>query len=163
MKTITESFPLPCTPDQFWTIFLDEDYTKALYSDALGFRSFQILEKTDTSRRTLCSPKVNLPGPIAKLMGDSFAYEEHGTLDRDKGEWTWKMVQPAGVKKPPTISSRGVMRVTADGASGCRRSDEVIVEAKVFGLGGMIESTIEKEVRAGWAKEIAFFKTKLPR
>ena len=90
------------------------------------------------------------------MVGNGFAYEEHGTLDRAKNEWTWRMVQPAGQSGKKLITTRGVTRITAVGDGASRRADEVVVEANVFGLGGMIESTIEKEVRAGWSKEIAF-------
>ncbi len=160
MKTVTDTFPLPCTPAEFWRVFLDGSYTQGVYMEALGFQRFSMLELTETSRKTLCTPKLNLPGPLQKLVGDSFAYEEHGTLDRAAGVWTWKMLQPAGAdgkRKTGMVTTRGTTRIVAAGENGCRRSDEVIVEAHVFGLGGMIESTVEKEVRAGWTKERSFF------
>ena len=49
------------------------------------------------------------------------------------------------------------------GDAECRRSDEVVIEGKIFGLGGVIESTAEKEVRASWDKERAFFTRWLER
>lgn len=163
MKTVTDSFALPCSTATFWQTFLDDAYATALYMEGLGFRSFKILDRTATSRRTLCVPKINLPGPLAKLVGDTFAYEEHGTLDPEKGEWTWRMVQPDKPDGKKMISTRGTTRLSTTSSDACRRSDEVVVEANVFGLGGMIESTIEKEVRAGWAKEIAFMKAWLAK
>jgi hypothetical protein len=55
------------------------------------------------------------------------------------------------------------MRIEAAGPGACRRSDEVIVEAKLFGVGGLIESSVEKEVRSGWSKELTFLARWLKR
>lgn len=166
MKTVTETFSLRCGADEFWRIFLDEGYARGLYGEALGFRSFEFLERSADARKTRCVPRMNLPGPLANLVGDSFAYEEHGSLDRAQGLWTWRMLQPAdtgGNRKSGMVTTRGTTRITPAGEGACRRTDEVVVEAHVFGLGGMIESTVEKEIRAGWAKERAFFDRWLDR
>jgi len=151
MKTVTSSNVLPCTPETFWKIFLDERYTRALYIDELRFNELTVLELTETSRKIRVVPNVSLPGPLKKIMGD-FGYEEHGTLDRAKNEWTWRMIP-----KKEIIATRGKTRIEPVGDAQCRRNDEVIVEGKIFGLGGIIESTTEKEVRASSAKEMAFF------
>src|SRR5262245_47232622 len=92
MKTVTGSSVLPCTPEMFWKVFLDEKFTRTLFLEVLGYRELTVLELTDSSRKLHVVPKINLPGPLQKLVGDSFAYEEHGTLDRAKNEWTWRMV-----------------------------------------------------------------------
>jgi|GEM_PF-1927164 len=48
--------------------------------------------------------------------------------------------------------------VEASGDAQCRRTDHFSVEAKLFGLGGLIESSIEKELQSARAKEYAFLK-----
>jgi Protein of unknown function (DUF2505) len=151
MKTVTADAMLPCTPETFWKVFLDERYTRALFLDELKFRELSVLELTATTRKIRVVPKVNLPGVLQKLIGDSFAYEEHGTLDRARNEWTWRMVPRKAI-----LATRGTLRLEATGDGRCRRADEVIIEGKIFGLGGVIESTAEKEVRASWATELAF-------
>jgi hypothetical protein len=150
MKTVTGSALLPCSAETFWKIFFDQGYTRALFLDELKFSDFAVLEQTDTSRKLRLVPK--LPGILQKFAGDSFGYEEHGTFDRARNEWTWRMVP-----KKEIVASRGKVRIepTADGK--CRRSDEVIIEGKLFGVGGLIESSAEKEVRASFTKELAFF------
>jgi hypothetical protein len=151
MKTVTGSAVLPCSVETFWKTFLDENYTRTLFLEELQFREVEFLERTDTSRKIRVVPKINLPGALQKLVGDSFAYEEHGTLDRGKNEWTWRMVP-----RKEIVATRGRVRLEAVGEGQCRRNDEVTIEGKIFGLGGVIESTAEKEVRASWAKEAAF-------
>lgn len=151
MKTVSGSAVLPCSVEQFWTIFLDEKYTRALLVDELKFKDVTVLELGANARKLRVVPRINLPGPLQKLVGDSFAYEEHGTLDRARNEWSWRMVP-----KKEIVATRGRVRVEPAGDGRCRRSDEVTIEGKIFGLGGLIESTAEKEVRASFAKETAF-------
>ncbi|NNE18649.1 MAG: hypothetical protein HKN10_09245, partial [Myxococcales bacterium] len=97
MKTSTASAALPCTPDTVWSSFFDQSYLRALYLDELEFPAFEVLELSDTSRTLRIVPKMKLPAPVAKLIGESFAYEEHGTLNRANNDWAWRMVQPANL------------------------------------------------------------------
>ena len=161
MKTSTAYAVLPCTPDTFWASFLDESYLRALYLDELESREFVVLEVSDVSRKLRIVPNLKLPAPVAKLIGESFAYEEHGTLDRATGEWTWRMLQPAnlGPKSKPrkdAVAMNGTTRIEPSGNAHCRRTDTFSVEAKIFGLGGLIESTIDKELQRARTMEYAF-------
>jgi hypothetical protein len=168
VKTSTTSVVLPCTPDAFWSTFLDESYVRALYVDELEYYAFDILELSATSRKLRIAPNMRLPAPVAKLIGDSFVYEEHGTLDRAKNEWTWRMVQPANLdsKRKPrkdAVIMHGSTRVEPAGADQSHRTDTSTVEAKIFGLGSLIESTIDKELQRARAKEYAFLARWLER
>lgn len=166
MKQATATATLPCTPDDFWKLYLDPEYARALYLGELGYRALDVLESTSTSRKLRVVPKLNLPGPIASLLGDSFAYEDHGTLDREKNVWTWRMVQPTSLApgaKPRknVVTTSGTLRIEPTGEGTCRRTDTLNIEAHIFGLGGVIESSAEKEAQAAWAKEFAFLRRRL--
>jgi hypothetical protein len=150
MKTVTGSTTLPCSAETFWKIFFDENYTRTLYLDELHFTECKLLEQTENARKLKLSPK--LPGILAKLVGDSFAYEEHGMIDRARNLWTWKMIP-----RKEIVATRGSVRIEPIDDKSCRRHDEVIIEGKMFGVGGIIESNAEKEVRASFTKELAFF------
>jgi len=168
MKTSTTSAVLPCTPDSLWASFFDASYLRTLYLDELQYRALAVLEISDTSRTLRIVPKMKLPAPVAKLIGESFAYEEHGTLDRLKSEWTWRMVQPANLdprSKPrkDAVTMYGTVCIEAAGEGHCRRTDCFSVEAKIFGLGGLIESSIEKELQSARAKEYAFVRRWIER
>lgn len=159
MKQLRQSWGLPCGVDRFWEVFFEDAYSRALYLEGLQFKGYRVISLEETSRKLHLSPKLNVPGPVAKLIGDSFAYEQHGSFDRAAGLFSWRMVQPGDVKgKPGAITSSGTIRVTADGADRCTRTDQVTVSASVFGLAGMIESAMEKELKSSWDTEIAFFK-----
>lgn len=168
MKQATASTSLPCTPDAFWQLYLDAEYARALYLGELGYKGLDVLESTASTRKLRVVPKLNLPGPIASLIGDSFAYEDHGTLDREKNVWTWRMVQPTSLApgaKPRknVVTTSGTLRIESTGEGTCRRTDTLNIEAHIFGLGGVIESAAEKEAQAAWAKEFAFLKRRLAR
>ena len=147
---------IPCSPDRLWELFFDEAYLRALYLEALGFDDFRIIEMKEPVRKTAVKPKLSLPGPVARLIGDSFRYEDHASLDRAKGVWSWQMVQPADVKTKPIVMTRGTIRIVDGGNGTSRRTDTAEVEARVFGVGGLIESSVEKELESSWDKELAF-------
>lgn len=154
MKKLRVTTELDCDVETFWKVFLSEDYNKKLFYDIFGFTEMVIVSQTDTTRRIRVIPKLNMPKPVMKLLGDSFGYQEEGRLDRDKNEWHWKMLPNTMGDK---LKTEGVVRIVADGDK-CRRTDEATLEAKVFGLGGLIESSTEKEIRDAWDKELAFLK-----
>ncbi len=162
MKTSTASAVLPCTPQTFWAAFLDESYLNALYLEELQCRAFAVIEIGETSRKLRIVPKMRLPAPVARLIGESFAYEDHGTLDRTRNEWTWRMVQPANLdptSKPrkDVVTMHGTVRVEMVDDGHCRRTDDFSIEAKMFGLAGLIESSLDQELRRARGKECAFF------
>lgn len=156
VKTVTRSMSIPCPPDRLWALFFDERYVRALYLEGLGFDDFRVIEMKEPSRKTAVKPKLTLPGPVARLIGDSFRYEDHATLDRERGVWSWQMVQPADVKNKPIVSTRGTIRIVDGGNGTSLRTDTAEVEARVFGVGGLIESSVEKELERSWDKELAF-------
>jgi len=158
MKQLRQSWQLDCSTERYWRVFLDEEYSRALYLDGFKYRDYRVLLSNASARNLYIAPRLNLPGPVAKLVGDSFAYEQHGTLDRANSLWAWKMVQPGDVQgKKGIITSSGTIRVVDAGEGQCTRTDEVTIAANIFGLGGLIESSVEKELRAAWETEISFF------
>ena len=48
------------------------------------------------------------------------------------------------------------MRIESVGDKKVRRVTEMTIEAKVFGVGGLIESTVEKQLREGWDNSAQF-------
>ncbi len=155
MRKLSSTTVFECDVETFWKVFLSEDYNKKFYFDELGFREMEVVSQTDTTRRLRAVPKLNMPKPVMKILGDSFGYEEEGRLDRDKNEWHWKMIPNTMRDK---LKTEGVVRVEAAGDGKCRRTDEATLEAKVFGVGKLIESSTEKEIRDAWDKETAFLK-----
>lgn len=154
MRKVTSTTDLPCSVERFWEVFFDEAYNRAFYLDEMGFPELKVLDQTDTSRRMRVTPKLDMPKPVMKVLGDRFGYEEEGSLDRDKNVWTWTMIPNT---LPGKLLTSGSIRIEAKG-DGIRRYDEATLEAKIFGVGKLIESSTETEIRSAWEKETAFLR-----
>jgi hypothetical protein len=54
------------------------------------------------------------------------------------------------------LFTSGTVRVEPIGDSKVRRIAEMSIEAKIFAVGGLIESSAEKQMRDGWDKSANF-------
>jgi Protein of unknown function (DUF2505) len=153
MATFTVTHEINCDEDTFWKLFLDKEFNERLYLDGLGFPEFSIVEQVETDaeirRKTAGKPKMtNMPGPVAKLMGDSFRYTEVGTMDKKGRVWRYKLTPSTMADK---LRQEGKITTAPAGEGKCKR-----IAAKVFGIGGLIESTTEKSLREGWDASAKF-------
>ena len=157
MPTFKVTHEINCNIETFWKIFFDKEFNEKLYREGLGFPEFSVVEQKDTetqiTRKCAGKPKLNMPGPVMKLLGDGFRYTEEGTFDKATKVWRWKM-------KPSTMADKlrqeGTLKVEALGDNKVRRTAELINEAKVFGIGGMLEGSAEKSLREGWDKSAVY-------
>lgn len=158
MPTVTFTHDIHCDEETFWKIFLDPEFNERLYKDALQFPDWKqvSLDETDTkiTRTTAGQPKLDdVPGPVAKIIGNGFRYTETGVLDKASKLWTWKLVPSMLADK---VKQEGKMTIKPAGDGKVKRSVELFIEAKVFPISGMLESTTEKNMRAGWDKSAQF-------
>lgn len=157
MGKFTITHEIQCNAETFWKTFFDKDFNVKLYKEVLGFPEFNIVEQRETDgglvRKISGVPKMELPGPIAKLLGSGFRYTEDGTFDKAKGLWRWKLT-------PSTLADKtrneGSMRIEPIGDAKVRRIADLEIEAKIFGVGGLMESTFEKQLREGWDKSAVY-------
>ncbi|UQA58131.1 DUF2505 domain-containing protein [Polyangium aurulentum] len=157
MGKFTVTHEINCDEETFWKIFFDKEFNEKLYKEKLGFPSFDILEQRDTDngtfRKTAGEPKMTLPGPVAKLVGNNFRYTEEGQFDKAAKIWRWKMTPSAMADK---IRNEGTMRIEKVGEGKVRRIADIVIEAKIFGVGGLVESSAEKQLREGWDESAVF-------
>jgi len=164
MARFTITHELPCDVDTFWKTFFDRDFNVELYTRALRFPSFEILSQTETetqvTRKVSAQPRMELPAALQKLAGAGFRYTEEGTLTRAEGVWRFRTT-------PSTLADKlkigGELRVASIGEGKVRRTAEMVVEAKVFGVGGLIESSSEKQTREAWDASAVFMRQYLGR
>ena len=157
MGKFTVTHEIHCNVETFWKLFFDKGFNEKLYLEGLGFPAYKALEQNETetkiTRRVEGTPKMNMPGPVAKLMGSNFSYKEEGSFDKATRIWTWKLIPSTLADK---MRNEGSVSVEAVGDDKVRRVAELLIEAKIFGLGGLIESSAEKQLREGWDQSAVF-------
>lgn len=156
MTTFTMTHDIDCDPDRFWELFFDHDMNTQMFK-SIGFPEWKIIEDTDGEkervRKIKATPKMELPSAVQKLVGPSFGYEETGRFDKAQKIFRFVITPTAMANK---LRNEGWVKCEPNGAGKCKRIAEMIAEAKVFGIGGMIESSVEKGNRQGWADSAAF-------
>jgi hypothetical protein len=157
MGKFTVRHEINCNEDTFWKIFFDKAFNEELYLKALGFPAFKIIDQRETDtqiiRKVTGQPKMSVPGPVAKILGSNFAYTEDGTFDRSSKLWRWKLTPSTLADK---IRNEGVLRIEPIGDDKVRRIADMEIEAKIFGVGGLMESSAEKQLREGWDESAVF-------
>jgi hypothetical protein len=157
MGKFTLTHEINCNADTFWKVFFDKDFNEGLYKGPLGFPDFKVVDQTDdgskVTRKVAAQPKMDVPGPVAKLIGPGFRYTEEGSMSKSEGLWRWKMIPSTLVDK---LFTSGTVRVEAVGGDRVRRIADITIEAKIFAVGGLIESSAEKQMRDGWDKSAVF-------
>jgi hypothetical protein len=148
-----------CSSDVFWSkIFLDEEYNRRLFLDELHFESWRVLRSetrgNEVHRAIEAVPSVgDLPAPLKKLLSAGAGYEERGVVDL-KGHRYRLEVTPRSLASKLTI--QGELFTTPAGERSCLRTYVAKVEARVFGVGGMIEERLLSDMERSYAKAAVF-------
>ncbi len=157
MAKFTVRHEINCDEETFWKVFLDKEFNEKLYRGHLGFPDFRVLDQQDSDkevvRKVAGTPKMNVPGPVAKVLGSNFSYTEEGRLNKATKVWTWKMTPSTMADK---MRNEGTLRIERIGDDKVRRIADIVIEAKIFGIGGLIESSAEKQLRDGWNDSAVF-------
>jgi len=157
MGKFTVTHEIRCNAETFWKTFFDKDFNTRLYIEGLGFPAFKVTDQTDdgttVTRKVTATPKMEVPGPVQKLFGPGFGYNEEGSMKKSEGIWRWKMAPNTLADK---LFTSGTVRIEPIGSDKVKRIAEMSIEAKIFAVGGLIESTAEKQMRDGWDKSAIF-------
>jgi hypothetical protein len=157
MGKFTLTHEINANTETFWKVFLDKEFNLQLYKGPLGFPEFDIVEQSEDEtqyhRKVAAQPKMEVPGAVAKLIGPGFRYVEEGTMKKSDHVWRWKMTPSTLADK---LFTSGTIHVEPQGEGRVRRVAHMHVEAKIFAVGGLIESTAEKQIRDGWDKSATF-------
>lgn len=163
MKQISIVHEFACTEDRFWRIFFDPEYLAEVYRDALKVADLKVVELKETEaeiRRTLTGrPQLKLPAAAQKLVGDRVSFTEEGRFDRSAKVWRFSFTTSTFGDK---VKSSGTIRIEPT-AKGVRRVAEITVEAKIFGVSGMIEGQMETSMRESYGAGAAFLTAWLAR
>jgi hypothetical protein len=157
MRTFTITQDIATDVATHWTLFLDDAYDRAQYIEGLHYPAYELVERTETDaevRRTIrVTPLLDLPGPVQKLLGKGFGYEESGRFD--KATQIWSSTTTPNMLRG-RLRSTSTVRCEPAGDVRCTRIIELAVEANVFAIGSLVESSLEKNFRTGWAGVAAY-------
>lgn len=151
--------------DTFWNkVFFDPEFNRALFIEALGFTTYNVLEdKRDADgtihRRIECVPKVELPAAARKIFGHSAGYTEIGTFDPKTRKYTVDVIANMAADKIKTKSEIWVEPRATPGTLGDKRVERVVTvdnTVKVFGLGTLLEGFIEQQTRDSYNRGADF-------
>lgn len=156
MATFTMTHELDCDTERFWKIFFDRDFNKKLF-EHLAFPKWEIVEQREDDKEIVriikAVPKLEAPAPVAKVLGPGFGYTETGRFDRATKKFEF-VIRPTALADK--LKNEGKVRCEPLGDKRCKRIVDVVAEAKIFGIGGMIEKMTEKSFRDGWGGSATF-------
>lgn len=148
MGKFTATHEINQNQDIFWRLYFDAGLTEKLYRQKLGCTELHADNYTETDTQIIRSlrvtPVMDLPGPVTKLMGSDFRYRLEETFDKATQVLRWKRIPSTMADK---LRFEGTIRAEPIGDSKIRRISETVIEAKIFGVGGLMESAFEKQMR----------------
>lgn len=153
MLTRTGTHDFDCDPDTYWQrVFLSAEYNRTLFLERLRFEQWEITSQVETSdgmRRTVRAvPRVgDLPGPIKALLKNGAGYTEVGEYFRSQSRFSIQ-ITPNSLADRLKISAE--LRVEPLPNGRCRRTQTTNVEAKVFGVGGMLEKLLLDDIEKSY-------------
>jgi hypothetical protein len=148
-----------CSADTFWEkIFLDEEFNRRLFTQILGFPVWKEVKREETGdeiRRVVeVVPKLgDLPGPIKKLIGEGVGYREEGVYDRKTRRYKLNIIPN---KLTDKLTVKGEIFTEPAGDNKIKRVYTANVEARVFGVGGMLEKRLVADMENGYAEGAKF-------
>jgi hypothetical protein len=137
-----------CNTDTYWDIFFSPEFNHSLFVERLHFERWEITSTQETPhgfRRVVeaIPPARNLPGPLKAILKRGTGYREEGEFNR--ADSTYRLVAISH-SLPEKLVVSGKVHVVSRGENQCRRSYDAVVQAKLFGLGGLLEERVLADV-----------------
>ncbi len=149
----TYEHEIECSEERFWALFLDPEFTRDMIVQGLGFASCEVgaIEGTgDVQKRPMkVTPKLVLPGAVAKVLGDKLAYTEAGLWHPKEQRWRYDLRLSVLSER---IKIGGDVTTKALGEHRCLRISTHTVEIKIFGIGSLAERAAATNMQDGWDK-----------
>lgn len=147
-----------CDEATFWRLFFSREVNARMYAEVLKFPAFSIVEESEDElslrRKAVGRPRVHaLPEAVQAMLGSSFQYVEDSVFEKASRNWRWTMT-PSHM--PDRLRNEGVLWIEPAGEGRITRVADGRIEAKIFGIGKLLEGMVEKEIRAGWDESAAF-------
>ncbi len=147
-----------CDQETFYgKIFFSREFNQSLYTEGLEFPSFEILELKETPSEIIRVWKVTprsgkMPAALEKLAGD-LSYREEGKFEKATRIYNLK-VTPGRMAKKVTIEGELTTEPAGDGK--LKRIFKLNVNAKIFGVGRLVEKQIVGDMRNSYDRSANF-------
>lgn len=143
--------------ERFVDVYYSDAFNRAVAPLAGMAERVPVLEEVQPDgrilRRVRMVPDVRLPGPVQKLLqGARVEYFERSLYDPQTHEAEYEIESEAG----DHVQVKGKISFVDDGQGGVRRIIAGGVKVKAFGLGGLIERLIAREVESRYTRIQAF-------
>ena len=162
MATIELRHEFNCDQDTFWKeVFFDADFNRKLFLEHLRFEHWEVakMEENDNEiRRTLdIIPTVgDMPGPLKKFASD-LGFREEAVFNKKTKVHRFKVIPNKMANK---LNIEGQVTVEEKGNS-VVRIVRFEVNAKIFGIGGLLEQRIIADTKVNYDKGHAYAQAQL--
>jgi len=150
MREFTLVQDIAGTVDEHWRTFFDPAFEQVIVK-AMKFRLYEVVARDEDdsalTQKTRAVPRWDIAAVLGKLFGASPGYVEEGRFDKAARIWRTSTIPDSLADK---ITCEMVMRMEPVDDTRSRRVLDFKIEARVRGLGGMVESSLEKNLRNGW-------------
>ncbi len=163
MTATTIRHTFDCDADTYWRLlFLDDDFNRRLYLEHLAFEAWEVLDHREDGETIERSVRIvpttgSLPAPLKKLASGGIGYREEGRLDRAANQYRFRVIPNS---MPDKLDIRGRMFTEPHG-EGIARVIEMEVNAKIFGVGGLVEKQIIQDTEKSYARAYDFMRRHL--
>jgi hypothetical protein len=146
---------LQASEEQFWThVFRSERFNRALYIDHLGFGyELESWDPATCSRRARIWPVTNVPKALSSLIGGEINFVEEGVCDEATRQYDFSIIPS---RLSDRIDVRGRVETEPLTDRTCRRRVTLDIEVRMFGIGPVMESFLERSIREQYDENAAF-------
>ena len=153
---------LPSSPEEFWALYLDPEFTVQMHLEGLGSTSAEVTAQSGSptqglSRTLRYGQRPDAPGPVKKIFGEEIVTTETGSYDPEASAFCFTVV-PGTMADKTAIS--GPITVE-DAPEGCTKSFSLEARVKIFGVGPVVERFIEAQARRTQDQAAAFMRAAL--
>lgn len=151
-----------CSPEEFWALYFDPDFTVRMHLEALGSTSAEIVSQegdvaSGLMRTLRYGQKPNMPGPVRKIFGEEVVTTEVSTYDPAASTSTFTMTP--GTMADKTHIEGVIALAVEDGAT--VETFSLDARVKIFGAGPIVERFIEHQARETQGKAVEFMRARL--
>jgi hypothetical protein len=159
MRACDISLEVDCAPARFWRLYFDPEFNRDTFVQGLGWELPTILEFRETEaeiiRNVSAYPRLELPGKVAKLIGEKLGYREWGRFERASSEFHFRH-QTNIFGERMTIAGKMWAEPLAGPGTGERALERMVwrtrltIVCTIPGVGGLIERAVEHNVHKSW-------------